>query len=84
MDRTQESQSLRGKSGQFVKAMVVLSNTIDAGALVERRRASGVDIPDEVLRHISPLGTKHLIFNGDYLWDKAWQKIVGSSEKKVA
>jgi TnpA family transposase len=84
MDRTQESQSLRGKAGQFVKAMVVLSNTLDAGALVEQRRASGIGIPEEVLRHISPLGTRHLIFNVDYLWDKAGRKVSGSREKQAA
>ena len=64
--------------------MVVLSNTIDAGALVEQRRASSIDIPDEVLRHISPPGTRHLIFNGDYLWDKAGRKVAGSRDKQIA
>jgi hypothetical protein len=37
-----------------------------------------------VLAHISPLGTKHLIFNGDYLWDKAWRRIFREREKQIA
>lgn len=84
MDRTQEQQSLRGKAGQFVKMMVILSNTLDAGNAVEQLRSEAKHVPDEALAHISPLGTKHLIFNGDYLWDKAWKKVFGSKEKKIA
>ena len=56
-------------SGQFVKAMIVFSNTEDLHPIVMRLREAGCVIPDEVLTHISPLGTKHLIFNGDYIWE---------------
>lgn len=69
MDRTIEGQALRIKGGQFVKAMIVFSNTEDLHPIVTRLREAGCTIPDEVLTHISPLGTRHLIFNGDYIWE---------------
>ena len=47
------------------------------------RRAKGIEITDEVPRHISPLGSRHLIFNGDYLLGTTWRKVVTSREKST-
>lgn len=76
MDRSSEQQGLRVKAGQFVKAMVVVSNTTDLDAVVDRLRTNGRSVPDELLTHISPLATRHIAFNGDYLWEKAWNKMM--------
>lgn len=73
LDRTQERQSLRGKAGQFVKAITIWSNTKDGGMIVDGLRSRGREIPDEVLRHISPLGSKHILFTGDYAWRTPWE-----------
>ncbi|KIV72261.1 transposase X [Bacillus mycoides] len=32
-------------------------------------RAKGVDIPEEHLQHISPLGWEHITLTGDYVWN---------------
>ena len=29
---------------------------------------SGVDVPDELLAHVAPLGWEHIGLTGDYLW----------------
>jgi TnpA family transposase len=82
LDRTQEHQSLRGKAIQFVRAMVVWANTKDGGDVVQRLRAEGQDITPEVLAHISPLGTKHILFNGDYPWRTPWEGF--SKRRRIA
>jgi hypothetical protein len=41
-------------------------------------------VPDEVLTHISPLGTRHLIFNGDYIWEAPLRAKMDSESAKNA
>jgi len=31
-------------------------------------RAAGTDIPDELLRHLSPLAWEHIVLTGEYRW----------------
>ncbi|KAB2430897.1 Tn3 family transposase, partial [Bacillus cereus] len=31
--------------------------------------AKGVNIPEEYLQHISPLGWEHITLTGDYVWN---------------
>nr|WP_232345631.1 Tn3 family transposase [Paenactinomyces guangxiensis] len=32
-------------------------------------RARGMEIPEEYLQYLSPLGWEHITFNGDYVWN---------------
>jgi hypothetical protein len=36
---------------------------------VETLRAKGMDIPEEYLTHLSPLGWEHINLTGDYVWN---------------
>jgi hypothetical protein len=36
---------------------------------VEKLRAGGMEITDEQLRHLSPLGWGHISLTGDYVWN---------------
>ncbi|PEL82472.1 hypothetical protein CN558_24100, partial [Bacillus wiedmannii] len=36
---------------------------------VDALRAKGMDIPEEYLQHISPLGWEHITLKGDYVWN---------------
>ncbi|MEM5659814.1 Tn3 family transposase [Bacillus toyonensis] len=36
---------------------------------VDAFRAKGVDIQEEYLKHISPLGWEHITLTGDYVWN---------------
>ncbi|MBP8235343.1 MAG: Tn3 family transposase [Rhizorhabdus sp.] len=40
------------------------------GHAVEARRREGLDTPDHLLAHISPLGWAHILLTGEYLWPK--------------
>lgn len=47
----------------------VLWNTVYISRAVDALRAKGVDIPEEYLQHISPLGWEHITLTGDYVWN---------------
>ena len=55
-DRTAEGQHYR--------------NTVHLGHAVAERRNEGLDVPPELLAHISPLGWAHILLTGEYLWPK--------------
>nr|WP_267224061.1 Tn3 family transposase [Novosphingobium clariflavum] len=40
------------------------------GHAVEARRREGLDTPDHLLAHVSPLGWAHILLTGEYLWPK--------------
>ena len=33
-------------------------------------QSNGVDVPDELLAHVAPLGWEHVGLTGDYLWSE--------------
>nr|WP_236730443.1 Tn3 family transposase [Pseudomonas savastanoi] len=35
-----------------------------------KNAAEGLDVPPELLAHISPLGWAHILLTGEYLWPK--------------
>ncbi|MFB9038244.1 Tn3 family transposase [Xanthomonas arboricola pv. corylina] len=39
--------------------------------LYGERRNEGLDVPPELLAHISPLGWAHILLTGEYLWPNA-------------
>ena len=35
-----------------------------------QRKRAGLDTPEHLLRHISPLGWEHILLIGQYIWRK--------------
>jgi hypothetical protein len=54
---------------QLLISAIVLWNTVYISRAVDALRAKGVDIPEEYLQHISPLGWEHITLTGDYVWN---------------
>ncbi len=60
-------QSTRASGLNLLVAAIVLWNTRHLEAAVERARGE-IDVPDEYLRYLSPLGWEHINLTGDYIW----------------
>ena len=67
-DRTFENQRHRASGLTLATAAVTLWNTVYLDRAVRHLRGSGVDVPDELLAHVAPLGWEHIGLTGDYLW----------------
>ncbi|HDR7612929.1 TPA: Tn3 family transposase [Bacillus mycoides] len=68
-DRSYEDQLHRASGLQLLILAIVLWNTVYISRAVDALRAKGVDIPEEYLQHISPLGWEHITLTGDYVWN---------------
>lgn len=69
-DRTFENQRHRASGLTLVTAAVTLWNTVYLDRAVRHLRGAGVDVPDELLAHVAPLGWEHIGLTGDYLWSE--------------
>lgn len=69
-DRTTEGQHYRIAGLNLLTAIIVYWNTLHLGHAVEARRRDGLDTPDYLLAHVSPLGWAHILLTGEYLWPK--------------
>lgn len=67
-DRTAEGQHYRIAGLNLLTAIIVYWNTVHLGHAVAERRNEGLDVPPELLAHISPLGWAHILLTGEYLW----------------
>ncbi|KAB2397730.1 Tn3 family transposase, partial [Bacillus cereus] len=54
---------------QLLISAIVLWNTVYISRAVDALCAKGVNIPEEYLQHISPLGWEHITLTGDYVWN---------------
>lgn len=68
-DRSFEDQSLRASGLNLVIAAIVLWNTVYLENAVNWLKSEGVNIPDEYLQHLSPMGWEHINLTGDYIWN---------------
>lgn len=68
-DRSYEHQIHKASGLNFLVAAIILWNTKYLQASMDDLRKSGVIIPDEIARHIAPLGWAHVGLTGDYLWN---------------
>src|SRR3546814_8520506 len=66
-DRTTEGQHYRIAGLNLLTAIIVYWNTLHLGHAVEARHREGLDTPDHLLAHISPLGWAHILLTGEYL-----------------
>ncbi|WP_117196761.1 MULTISPECIES: Tn3 family transposase [Pseudomonas syringae group] len=69
-DRTSEGQHYRIAGLNLLTAIIIYWNTIHIGNAVTERQREGLDVPPELLAHISPLGWAHILLTGEYLWPK--------------
>lgn len=68
-DRSYEDQFYRASGLNLVIAAIVLWNTVYLEKAVDYLKQQGVDIPEEHLQHLSPLGWEHINLTGDYVWN---------------
>ncbi len=68
-DRSYEDQFYRASGLNLVIAAIVLWNTVYLEKAVDHLKEQGMDIPEEYLRHLSPLGWEHINLTGDYVWN---------------
>jgi Tn3 transposase DDE domain len=67
-DRTFDDQRLRAGGLNLVVAAIVYWNTVYLEQAVATLSASGLEIPDELLQHLSPLAWEHIVLTGEYRW----------------
>jgi TnpA family transposase len=67
-DRTYENQQHRASGLNLVVTAIILWNTRYLERAVVTLRQAAVDVPDELLAHLSPLGWEHVNLTGDYVW----------------
>jgi hypothetical protein len=69
-DRTVEGQHYRMAGLNLLTAIIIYWNTKYLGQAVAARKRAGLDCPQELLAHISPLGWAHILLTGEYRWKK--------------
>ena len=67
-DRTGEGQHYRVAGLNLLAAIIIYWNTLKLGDAVFARRQAGLEIPAELLAHVSPLGWEHINLTGEYRW----------------
>jgi len=67
-DRSFENQAYRASGLNLAVAAIIYWNTVYLSRAVEKFRAGGHRIPDEILRHISPQTWEHINLTGTYYW----------------
>ncbi len=72
-DRSFESQAFRASGLNLVVSAIVHWNTVYIDRAVTQLRRGGRDIPDTLLKHISPLSWEHINLTGIYTWDAEHQ-----------
>lgn len=68
-DRSLEAQLHKASGLNLIVAAITLWNTAYLSAAIDSLRAEGLEISDEQLGHLSPLGWEHINLTGDYTWD---------------
>jgi TnpA family transposase len=68
-DRSFESQAFRASGLNLVVSAIVHWNTVYLERAVTHLRNARREIPDHLLKHISPLSWEHINLTGIYTWD---------------
>ena len=72
-DRSFESQVYRASGLNLLIAAIILWNTRYLEAALDALRADGQRVPDDLVRHVAPLGWEHVSLTGDYTWSSSGQ-----------
>jgi len=65
-DGSFESQAFRASGLNLVVCAIILWNTVYLSRVVESLRAEGHDLPDHIIRHVSPQIWEHINLTGIY------------------
>lgn len=72
-DRSFDSQEFRASGLNLVVSAIVHWNTVYLSRATAYLRQQGRQIPDELLKHVSPLSWEHINLTGIYSWDAEQQ-----------
>jgi len=72
-DRSFDSQAFRASGLNLVVSAIVHWNTVYLSRATAHLRQQGRHIPDELLKHVSPLSWEHINLTGIYSWDAEQQ-----------
>jgi TnpA family transposase len=72
-DRSFESQAFRASGLNLVVSAIVHWNTVYIERAVTHLRKMHREIPDHLLKHVSPLSWEHINLTGIYTWDAEHQ-----------
>jgi TnpA family transposase len=72
-DRSFDSQAFRASGLNLVVSAIVHWNTVYLSRATTHLRQQGRNIPDELLKHVSPLSWEHINLTGIYSWDTEQQ-----------
>lgn len=70
-DRSFDQQRYRASGLTLVTGAIVLWNTVYLERAVTTLRERGVDVDEDLLQYLSPLGWEHINLTGDYVWKKS-------------
>jgi TnpA family transposase len=68
-DRSYEDQRYRASGLNLVVAAIILWNTVYLAEAVATLKNQGVEVKEEYLQHLSPLGWEHINLTGDFQWN---------------
>ena len=69
MDRTWEEQHNSASGLNLVVAAIILWNTVYLAKAIAHLKQQGEVIPEEYLKHLSPVAWEHISLTGDYVWN---------------
>jgi TnpA family transposase len=69
-DRSYEDQQHRASGLNLIIAAIALWNTVHLERAVTTMRQQGITVAEEYLQHLSPLHWDHILFTGDYHWNR--------------
>ena len=72
-DRSFDSQAFRASGLNLVVSAIVHWNTVYLSRAAAHLRRHGRNIPDTLLKHVSPLSWEHINLTGIYSWDTEQQ-----------
>jgi TnpA family transposase len=72
-DRSFESQAFRASGLNLVVSAIVHWNTVYLDRAVTHLKRAGRNVPDTLLKHVSPLSWEHINLTGIYSWDTEHQ-----------
>ncbi len=82
-DRSFESQAFRASGLNLVVSAIVHWNTVYIERAVTHLRSARRQVPDHLLKHISPLSWEHINLTGIYTWDAEHQMTEGFRSLRV-
>jgi len=69
-DRSYEHQRHRASGLTLVTAAIVLWNTVYLDKAISAMKEHGIQVDDNLLQYLSPLGWEHINLTGDYVWQQ--------------